>query len=103
MRVVIMRAEVGERMSSHGRSPVIGDGRQIDLGEHEVNDSGEQVVLVLDVVVERHGLDVEGLSERAHGQSVEAGAVRHVEGGLKDPLPAERGPRSMRGWHAWHA
>jgi hypothetical protein len=41
---------------------------RLHLGEHDVEDAVEQVVLVRNVVVERHRLDVEAGGEGTHRQ-----------------------------------
>jgi hypothetical protein len=53
---------------SKGWPPAISSRREIDRREHLVDDAIEDVVFVLDVVVERHGLDAEGVAESPHGQ-----------------------------------
>ena len=67
----------------------LGAGR-LELADHALDDAVEQVVLVPDVAVERHGVDAELLAEPAHAQRLEAAAVGEVDGGLQDALAGQR-------------
>ncbi len=63
---------------------------QVDLGEDEVDDAVDDLVLVGEVVVERHRLDAEVLAEPAHAQAIEPALVGQPEGGLEDAVAGER-------------
>ena len=56
-----------------------------------VDDPVEDVVLVRDVVVERHRLDAELLAELAHRQRLDPACVGEREGGAQHALPGQRG------------
>src|SRR3569833_2959596 len=58
-------------------------GRRLDLRDEDVDHPVEQLVLVLDVLVQRHGDDAEVLGERAHADRAEAGPVGERDGGLQ--------------------
>jgi hypothetical protein len=62
------------------------------LGEDAVDHPVEEVVLVGDVLVERHGLHAELVTQLAHRQRVDAGPGRKGDGCCQDPVPAQ--PRS---------
>ena len=87
------RAEFARRRISVRQSPSI-DG-QFDLAEDEVDDAVDDLVLVRDVVVDRHRLDAELVGERADRQRSEPSRVGDREGAAEHPIPAER--------HAFHA
>jgi hypothetical protein len=69
--------------------PVRGRGRRADLGHHELRDAVEQVLLVPDVVVQRHGLHAELAAQAAHGEGLESFRVHHAQAGPEDPLARE--------------
>ena len=83
----------GHDPSPHGGLPVGVPRRWLDLPDHDIDDAVEDVLLVPDVVVERHRVDTERLAELAHADSVAAALVGELEGSLKDPLLAQREPR----------
>ena len=64
-------------------------GRQVDLAEDEIDDAVDELVLVGEVVVERHRLDPELLAELAHAEGLEPALIGEPEGGLEHPLPAQ--------------
>ena len=49
--------------------------RSLDLADDDLDDAIEQVVLVADVAVERHGIDAELLAELAHAQRLDAASI----------------------------
>ena len=67
------------------RTPVATHRRHLDLAEHHVDDAVQDLLLVGDVVIDRHRLDTELLGERADRQR-------------SDPSPSatETAPRSTR-------
>jgi hypothetical protein len=79
---------------AHGRLPVGLQRRQLDLAEDEVDHAVEDLVLVGDVVVQRHRLHAEGLGELAHGEGGDARLVGELDGGTQDPLLAQRHPEA---------
>jgi hypothetical protein len=81
-----------DRTCPDGRGPVAHRRRRLALLEDEIEDSVEQVVLVRDVVVERHRLESEHLPELAHRHRLDPALVRERERRLQDALPAERNP-----------
>ena len=84
-------AEIACRRKASFQSPVR---RQLDLAEDEVGDAVQEVVLVGDVVVERHRLDPELLPEPAHAERVDAGLVGERDGGAQHALSVQRGSSS---------
>ena len=78
-----------DRAGSNGLVPVSVRRRRLALGEDEVEDAVEQVVLVRDVVVERHRLEPEHLAELAHRHGLDPALVGELERRLEDPLAAE--------------
>ena len=67
-------------------SPPLG---AVDLADHDVDDAVQNVVLVLDVVVERHRLDAERLGELAHAERVDPAAIGQVDRGAQDAFPGQ--------------
>src|SRR6185295_17901058 len=72
-------------------------GRHLDLARHRVDDPVQEVVLVGHVVVERHRLDAELLTELAHAERLEPALVGERDRRAQDPLPPEGDPR-LRLW-----
>ena len=70
--------------------PVAARRGSLELADDAFDDAVEQVVLVADVAVERHGVDAEVLAEPAHAQRLEAAPVGEVDGGLQDALAGQR-------------
>ena len=79
-----------DRAPAHGRLPVAVAGRQIDLGEDEIDDAIDDLVPVGEVVVHRHPLDPEFLTQLAHAHRLEPALIGEPEGRLQHPLPAQR-------------
>jgi len=61
---------------------------QFDLSR-KIDDAAQDIVLVRDVVVERHCLETEHLAELAHGQGIDPALVGELERGPEDPVAAE--------------
>ena len=87
----------GHDPSSHGRLPIGGLRRWLDLPDHDIDDAVEDVLLVPDVVVERHRVDTERLAELAHADGIAAASIGELEGSLEHPLLAQREPGSGLG------
>ena len=49
-----------------------------------------QVLFVVDVLVQGHGLDAELAPEAPHGQLVDAVLIRQGDGGAQDPIARQR-------------
>ena len=75
--------------------------RVLDLARDEVDHSDEDLVLVRDVVVERHRLDAEVLGEPAHAERVDALAVGEVDRGARARAPCSAACGSGRGGGTW--
>ena len=88
----------GDRARSDCRVPVAGRRRRLALVEDEVEDAVEEVVLVGDVVVERHRLEPERLAELAHRQRLDPALVGELERRLQDPVAAEGEARALFAW-----
>ena len=88
-----------DRAASHGRVPVPFGRRRLRLVEDEVEDAVEHVVLVRDVVVQRHRLEAEHLAELPHGQRLDPALVGEVERRLQDAVAAEGEARFGVGCH----
>ena len=78
-----------DRTSSNGLLPVSLRRGRLALGEDEVEDAVEQVVLVRHVVVEGHRLEAEHLAELPHRHGLDPALVRKLERRLEDALAAE--------------
>ena len=77
------------RSPAHSRLPVSTVRREVDLAEYEIDDAVQDVVLVGDVVVERHRLDLELLTEPAHGERLDPARIGENQGGAQNALPAQ--------------
>ena len=96
-----------ERLARRDRSlaqlglPVAAGQGRLDLAEDDVDHPVEEVVLVGDVVVERHRLDPELLGELAHRQLLRPALVGQGDRGAQHALSAERrpSPRGVLGLH----
>jgi hypothetical protein len=71
--------------------PVAAGWRCTDLAEDKIDHAIEQVVLVGDVVVERHRFDAELLAELAHAERLDAGTVGQIDGGEQNARSADAG------------
>ena len=69
--------------------PVAAGRGPLDLADHDLGDAVEQVVLALDVAVDRHRVDAELLAELAHAQVVEAAPVGEGHAGLEDAFAGQ--------------
>src|SRR5438445_2501283 len=63
----------------------------LDLVGDALEDSLDHVVLVGDVVVERHGLHPERLTELAHAERFDSAFVDELERRVEDAVPVQRG------------
>ena len=79
---------------AHLGLPVGAGGRRIDLPDDDIDDPIEDVVLVLDMVVERHRVDTELLAELAHADRLAAAPIGEFDGCPEDALLAQRDARS---------
>ena len=88
-----------DRAPTHRAPPIVAGDRHLDLGPDEVDDAVEELVLVGEVVVDRHRLDAELLAELAHAEGLEAALIGDSEGGLQDELTRQGDARanSLRG------
>jgi len=79
-----------ERAPAHRGSPVdLGRG-ELDLAEDDVDHAVEELLLVRDVVVERHRAGAELVRKPANRQRLEPLALRERNRGLEHALPAQR-------------
>src|SRR5687767_2102413 len=89
----LQRVVVGDRHAAYRAPPVAGPPfGELDLAHHQVADAGEQVLLALHVVVDRHRLDAELAREVAHGQRGDALTIGEVHGRAQHALATERLP-----------
>ena len=79
----------GSRGAPHSCLPVLLIRRELDLVQHEVDDAVQDVVLVPDVVVQRHRFHPERLAEPAHGHRLDPARVREANGGVEDSIPVQ--------------
>ena len=97
-RSSVARSECARRRIAAAQSRV---GRQLDLGEDRVDHAVENVVLVRDVVIQRHRLHAQRLGQLAHGQRLDAVGVGERDRGGERPRPADGpgddGSRGHRG------
>jgi hypothetical protein len=70
--------------------PVAGGGGELELVHHAFGDALEDVVLVRDVVVQRHRLHAELPPDPAHGDGLETLRVHDAQRRLDDPVSGER-------------
>jgi hypothetical protein len=80
------------RLRANGGLPVIAPGRLLDLSEDRLDQAVEQIVLVANVAIQRHGVDAELLAQLAHAERLDAAAVGELDRDEEDALPAERRP-----------
>lgn len=66
--------------------------RELELVQDEIDDAVQEVVLVGHVVVERHRLDAERITEPAHGEAVQTFTVRQLHGRAKQAISREGRP-----------
>src|SRR3954453_23422942 len=64
--------------------------RQLPFGQHQIEHSVQEVILVGDVAVERHRLEAELIPESPHRQGVDTRGVGELECRGKDAFPAQR-------------
>src|SRR5262249_26971746 len=62
---------------------------ELEFAEQAQRDGVQEVVLALEVVVERHPLDAQLRAEAAHGQCLRSLGVDQLERGLDDTLARE--------------
>ena len=80
----------GNRAIADRCVPVACRRRRFAFGQHEVEHAVEEIVLVGDVVVERHGLEAERLAEVSHRQRLDPAFVGELESCLQDAVAGER-------------
>src|SRR5215211_327791 len=85
-----------DRGPAHRAPPVLLPRRKLDLVEDQLDDPVEQVILVRDVVVQRHRLDAQFLAEPAHAQGLDAFGVSEADGGAQHALPCQGSPLRLR-------
>ena len=83
-------ADSARRRISARHSPS-GEGSSISA-EDDVDDAVEDLLLVRDVVVDRHRLHPERLGQRADRERPDPAGVRDLEGGAAAPGPGSAGP-----------
>ena len=84
------RAACREDPVADRRLPVGVGAGGIDLADDDVEHAVEQLVLVGEVLVERHRHHVELLREPAHAERIGSLPVGERDGRGQDPLPAQR-------------
>ena len=85
---------MGERLLAKGVEvahdaalPVVGGAvGYTHAAEHMLGDGTDQVVLVVDVAVQRHRAHTESFSQAGHGQRIEALVIDQRQGGVDDPV-----------------
>src|SRR5437660_11778754 len=70
--------------------PLLVRGWKLELAQDQIDDAVQEVVLIGDVVVERHGLDAQHLPELAHGERVDPILIDELDGGAHYAIPAQR-------------
>jgi hypothetical protein len=88
-----MQAEEPSPLARHRSrvvGPVVGGSGELELVHHAFGDALEDVVLVLDVVVQRHRLDAELPADPAHRDGLETLFVHDAQRRLDDPVSGER-------------
>ena len=87
------------RPLTHRRLPVGSARGQVDLAEDQVDHAVEELVLVGHMVVQRHGLDPEGVAELAHTERRDPALVGEGDGSTQHPSPCSEGFGAL--WPAW--
>ena len=80
----------GEGRLPEGGRPVLVPGGHLNLAQNQLDDPVAQVLLVGDMVVERHRLDAELLAEPAHGERVEPLLVGDPDRRAQHAVPRQR-------------
>src|SRR5690625_7470705 len=65
-------------------SPVPREGVHVDVVEKELSHGVEEVLSVLKVSIDGHGVDAKMLAELAHGEGIDADLVDQRQGGVGD-------------------
>src|SRR6202035_2914317 len=76
----------GDRTPARGGLPADSLWRQLNLAEDQIDEPIEDVLLIGDMVVERHRLDSKLLSEPAHGERLDPLGVGQNQRGAEDSL-----------------
>ena len=76
----------GDGPAAHRLAPVVDVGGQVELLDHEVDHAVEDVVLVRDVVVERHRFHAEPRGHRAHRDRADSALVGDLHRRGEDPI-----------------
>ena len=76
----------GDRPAAHRLAPVVDVRRQVELLDHEIDHAVEDVVLVRDVVVERHRFHAEPRRHLAHGDRADPALVGDLHRRGEDPI-----------------
>ncbi len=79
-----------EGLAAHRGSPVRLRIDDRDLAQDDIAQPVEQVVLVADVAVQRHGIDAERLAQAPHAQPFEPALVGDRDRRLEDPRAGQR-------------
>src|SRR4029077_20610534 len=79
-----------DRCLAHVSHPVVGVGWLAHLCENRAHHALEQLVLVAEPVIQRHGLDAELACEGARGHTVEALLVGHGDRRRDHTITTER-------------
>jgi hypothetical protein len=74
---------------SDRRLPVAAGRWQLDLRHHQLDDPLEDVVLVANVVIQRHRLHAQLLGQPAHRQRVDPARIGELHGRAQDAFAAE--------------
>ena len=92
-RVPAQRRVHGDRALADRARPVAGGRGGPALGEDEVEEAVDHVVLVRHVVVEGHRLEAEAFAELSHRQRADPALVHELERGSEDPVSVEGNAR----------
>jgi hypothetical protein len=63
---------------------------EIDLAEHKIDQTVQEVVFAGDVVVQGHRLDPEVLAEAPHAQRPDAVTISELDRGPQHAIPGQR-------------
>ena len=85
----------GDSSAAHRLAPVLGVLRQVELLDHQVDHAVEDVVLVRDVVVERHRFHAEPRRHLAHGDRADPALIGDLHRRGEDAVPIQG--RARRG------
>ena len=81
----------GDCAGVHRSAPPVLRGGEVDFGEDEVNKAGKDRLFIGYVVVDRHRLDPNAVSQLSHGERVGAFRISKFEGCSEHSIASDGG------------